>query len=47
MSRPATRDGNSDYRASKRMVPVVFNSQAPDTVDSAPQGGFDLYAIAQ
>ena len=43
---PVATDGTR-YRASKRMVPVSFNSQAPDTVDSAPQGGFDLYAIAQ
>lgn len=43
---PVATDGTR-FRASKRMVPVSFNSQAPDTVDSAPQGGFDLYAIAQ
>ena len=43
---PVATDGTR-YRASKRMVPVSFNSQAPDTVDSTPQGGFDLYAIAQ
>lgn len=43
---PVATDGTC-YRASKRMVPVSFNSQAPDTVDSTPQGGFDLYAIAQ
>ena len=43
---PVATDG-THFRASKRMVPVSFNSQAPDTVDSTPQGGFDLYAIAQ
>ena len=43
---PVATDGTR-YRASKRMVPVSFNSQAPDAVDSTPQGGFDLYAIAQ
>ena len=43
---PVATDGTR-FRASKRMVPVNFNSQAPDTVDSTPQGGFDLYAIAQ
>lgn len=43
---PVATDGTR-FRASKRMVPVSFNSQATDTVDSAPQGGFDLYAIAQ
>ena len=43
---PVATDGTC-FRASKRMVPVSFNSQAPDTVDSTPQGGFDLYAIAQ
>ena len=43
---PVATDGTR-YRASKRMVPVSFNSRAPDTVDSTPQGGFDLYAIAQ
>lgn len=43
---PVATDGTR-YRASKRMVPVSFNSQAPDTIDSTPQGGFDLYAIAQ
>lgn len=43
---PVATDG-ARFRASKRMVPVSFNSQAPDTVDSTPQGGFDLYAIAQ
>ena len=43
---PVATDGTR-FRASKRMVPVSFNSHAPDTVDSTPQGGFDLYAIAQ
>ena len=43
---PVATDGTC-FRASKRMIPVSFNSQAPDTVDSTPQGGFDLYAIAQ
>ena len=43
---PVATDGTC-FRASKRMGPVSFNSQAPDTVDSTPQGGFDLYAIAQ
>lgn len=43
---PVATDGTR-FRASKRMVPVSFNSQAPDTVDSTPQGGFDLYAIVQ
>lgn len=43
---PVATDGTR-FRASKRMVPVSFNSQAPNTVDSTPQGGFDLYAIAQ
>ena len=43
---PVATDGTR-FRASKRMIPVSFNSQAPDTVDSTPQGGFDLYAIAQ
>lgn len=43
---PVATDGMR-FRASKRMVPVSFNSQAPDTVDSTPQGGFDLYAIVQ
>lgn len=43
---PVATDGTR-FRSSKRMVPVSFNSQAPDTVDSTPQGGFDLYAIAQ
>lgn len=43
---PVATDGMR-FRASKRMVPVSFNSHAPDTVDSTPQGGFDLYAIVQ
>ena len=43
---PVATDGTR-FRASKRMVPVSFNSQAPNTVDSTPQGGFDLYVIAQ
>lgn len=43
---PVATDGMR-FRASKRMIPVSFNSQAPDAVDSTPQGGFDLYAIAQ
>lgn len=43
---PVATDGTR-FRASKRMVPVSFNSQAPHTVDSTPQGGFDLYVIAQ
>ena len=43
---PVATDGTR-FRASKRMVPASFNSQAPNTVDSTPQGGFDLYAIAQ
>lgn len=43
---PVATDGTR-FRASKRMVPVSFNSQAPNTVDSTPQGGFDLYMIAQ
>ena len=34
------------FRASARGS-VSFNPRAPDTVDSTPQGGFDLYAIAQ
>ena len=33
---PVATDGTR-FRASKRMVPVSFNSQAPDTVDSTPQ----------
>ena len=43
---PVATDGTR-FRASKRMVPVSFNSQAPDAVDSTPQGGFDLYVDAQ
>ena len=43
---PVATDGTR-FRASKRMVPVSFNSQAPDTVDTTPQGGFDLYVDAQ
>lgn len=43
---PVTTDCTR-FRASKRMVPVSFNSQAPDTVDSTPQGGFDLYVTTQ
>ena len=43
---PVATDGTR-FRASKRMVPVSFNSHTPDTVDSTPQGWFDLYAIAQ
>lgn len=43
---PVATDGTR-FRASKRMVPASFNSQAPDTVDSTPQGGFDLYVDAQ
>ena len=43
---PVATDGTR-YRASKRMVPVSFNSQAPDTVDTTPQGGFDLYVDTQ
>lgn len=43
---PVATDGTR-FRASKRMVPVSFNSQAPNTVDSTPQGGFDLYVAAQ
>ena len=43
---PVATDGTR-FRASKRMVPVSFNSQAPNTVDSTPQGGFDLYVDAQ
>lgn len=43
---PVATDGTR-FRASKRMVPVSFNSQAPDTVDSTPQGGFDLYVATQ
>ena len=43
---PVAADGTR-FRASKRMVPVSFNSQAPDTVDTTPQGGFDLYVDTQ
>lgn len=43
---PVATDGTC-FRASKRMVPVSFNSQAPDTVDSTLQGGFDLYVATQ
>ena len=43
---PVATDGTS-FRASKRMVPVSFNSRAPDTVDTTPQGGFDLYVDTQ
>ena len=43
---PVATDGTR-FRASKRMVPVSFNSQAPDTVDSTPQGGFGLYVDTQ
>ena len=43
---PVATDGTC-FCASKRMVPVSFNSQAPDTVDSTPQGGFDLYVATQ
>lgn len=43
---PVATDGTR-FHASKRMVPVSFNSQAPNTVDSTPQGGFDLYVAAQ
>ena len=43
---PVATDGTR-FRASKRMVPVSFNSQAPDTVDTTPQGGFDLYVDTQ
>lgn len=43
---PVATDGTR-FRASKRMVPVSFNSQAPNRVDSTPQGGFDLYVDAQ
>ena len=46
MNRPSPPTARA-YRASKRMVPVSFNSQAPDTVDSTPQGGFDLYVDTQ
>ena len=43
---PVATDG-ARFRASKRMVPVSFNSQASDTVDTTPQGGFDLYVDTQ
>ena len=43
---PVATDGTR-FRASKRMLPVNFNSQAPDTVDTTPQGGFDLYVDTQ
>ena len=43
---PVATDGTR-FRASKRMVPVSFNSQAPDTVDTTPQGRFDLYVDTQ
>lgn len=43
---PVGIDGTR-FRASKRMIPVNFNSQAPDEVDTASQGRFDLYALAQ
>ena len=43
---PVGIDGTR-FRASKRMIPVNFNSQAPDEVDTDPQGRFDLYALAQ
>lgn len=43
---PVATDGTR-FRASKRMVPASFNSQAPDTVDTTPQGGFDLYVDTQ
>lgn len=43
---PVATDGTR-FRASRRMVPVSFNSQAPDTVDTTPQGGFDLYVDTQ
>ena len=43
---PVATDGTR-FRASKRMVPVSFNSQAPDTIDTTPQGGFDLYVDTQ
>ena len=45
--KPAVANPGTRYRVSPRMVPVSFTSQALDTVDSAPQGEFDLYAIAQ
>ena len=43
---PVGIDGTR-FRASKRMIPVNFNSQAPDEVDTDSQGRFDLYALAQ
>ena len=43
---PVATDGTR-FCASKRMVPASFNSQAPDTVDTTPQGGFDLYVDTQ
>ena len=43
---PVATDGTR-FRASQRMVPVSFNSQASDTVDTTPQGGFDLYVDTQ
>ena len=43
---PVATEGTR-FRASQRMVPVSFNSQAPDMVDSTPQGGFDLYVDTQ
>ena len=43
---PVATDGTR-FCASKRMVPASFNSQAPDTVDTTPQGGFDLYMDTQ
>ena len=43
---PVGIDGTR-FRALKRMIPVNFNSQAPDEVDTDSQGRFDLYALAQ
>ena len=43
---PVGIDGTR-FRATKRMIPVNFNSQAPDEVDTDSQGRFDLYALAQ
>ena len=43
---PVGIDGTR-FRASKRMIPVNFNSQASDEVDTDSQGRFDLYALAQ
>lgn len=43
---PVGIDGTR-FRVSKRMIPVNFNSQAPDEVDTDSQGRFDLYALAQ